>query len=278
MANAKNTTNQAAGTTPTKEKPKFPTEIVDLPSKGYFYDQENTLAQGQIEIKYMTAREEDILTSQNLIKKGKVLDKLMESVIVGNGNGELIDLNDMFVGDKNAVMFACRILGYGKEYKVRIQDPENQVDQKETIDLTTLEHKEIDFSKYTKGVNQFPFTLPASKREVHIKLLTHRDEKVIEQELKGMKKIELRTGVSPELSTRIKHMIAAVDGNDDPAYIRSFVDEELLSRDSIAIREHLISVTPDIDTNVVITNENDGSEVETAVPLTVEFFWPSARV
>ena len=73
-------------------------------------------------------------------------------------------------------------------------------------------------------------------------------------------------------------MIAAVDVNDDPAYIRSFVDEELLSRDSIAIREHLISVTPDIDTNVVITNENDGSEVETAVPLTVEFFWPSARV
>ena len=271
MANTKNTAIK-------KEKPKFPTEIVDLPSKGYFYDQDNPLAQGQVEIKYMTAREEDILTSQNLIKKGKVLDKLMESIIVGNGNGEQIDLSDMFVGDKNAIMFACRILGYGKDYKVRIQDPENQLDQKETIDLTTLEHKPIDFKKYTKGVNQFPFTLPASKREIMIKLLTHRDEKVIEQELKGMKKIELRTGVSPELSIRMKHMIASVDGNDDPTYIRSFVDEELLSRDSFAIRDHLIQVTPDIDANVVITNENDGSEVETAVPLTVEFFWPSARV
>ena len=252
---------------------EFPTEVVELPSKGLVYPEDNPLSSGQIEMKYMNAKEEDILSNQNYIEKGIVIDKLLQSLIVSD-----VDYKDLIVGDKNAIVIAARILGYGKDYKVRIQDPENQLDQKETIDLTTLEHKPIDFKKYTKGVNQFPFTLPASKREIMIKLLTHRDEKVIEQELKGMKKIELRTGVSPELSIRMKHMIASVDGNDDPTYIRSFVDEELLSRDSFAIRDHLIQVTPDIDANVVITNENDGSEVETAVPLTVEFFWPSARV
>ena len=276
MANAK-TQNKTTEPKVVTEAPKFPTEIVDLPSKGFFYDEENTLSQGQVEIKYMTAREEDILTSQNLIKKGKVLDKLMEAVIVGNGQGEPINLNDMLVGDKKAVMFACRILGYGKDYTVRIQDLEHQVDQTETIDLTTLDHKEIDFSKCTKGLNQFPYTLPASKREVILNLLTHQDEKNVEAELKGLKKIELRTGISSELTTRMKHMLVSVDGNDDPAHIRNFVETELLSRDSLAIREYLLSITPDVDSKIVITSEEDGSEVETAVPLTVEFFWPKAN-
>ena len=271
MANTKTTTDQ-----PQKVN-KFPTEIVDLPSKGYFYPDDNPLSQGQIEIKYMTAREEDILTSANLIKKGKVLDKLLEAVIVGNGNGNEINIEDMLIGDKNAIMFACRILGYGKDYQCRVQDAASGIDQQETIDLTQLEHKKIDFKKFEKGINQFPFTCPASKREVLLRLLTHRDEAQIEMEQKGMKKLELRTGVSSELSTRMKHMLIAVDGNDDPQYIREFVDNELLSRDSLALREHLVSVQPDIDTDIVITSEEDGTEVKTTVPMTVDFFWPKTR-
>ena len=92
-----------------------------------------------------------------------------------------------------------------------------------------------------------------------------------------MKKLELQTGVSSELSTRVKHMIVSVDGNDEPQHIRNFVDNELLSRDSMALREHLVQVQPDIDTDIVITNEEDGTEVKTTVPMTVDFFWPKAR-
>ena len=183
----------------------------------------------------------------------------------------------MFTGDKNAVMFACRILGYGKEYKVHIQDAQSGLDQDETIDLTTLDHKEIEFKKYTKGINEFPFTLPSSKREVILNLLTHKDEKVIDQELKGLKKLEVRTGISSELSTRIKHMIKAVDGNSDSMFVRNFVDNELLSRDSLALREYLAEISPDKDTKIIVVSEDDGKEVEMTVPLTVEFFWPSSR-
>jgi len=270
MANTKTTTTES-------QKPKFPTEIVDLPSRGYFYPEESTLSQGQVEIKYMTAREEDILTSANLIKKGKVLDKLFEAVIVGNGEGAPINMSELLLGDKNAIMFACRILGYGKEYVCRVQDVQSGIDQEETIDLTSLDHKEIKFENFTQHVNAFPFTLPSSKREVILRLLTHQDEKNIEQELKGLKKLELKTGISSELSTRVKHMIIAVDGNDDSQHIRQFVDNELLSRDSLALREYLVQIQPDIDTEIVITNENDGTEVKTTVPLTVEFFWPKTR-
>ena len=148
---------------------------------------------------------------------------------------------------------------------------------KDNIDLTSLKDKEIDHSGFKNGVNEFGFDLPASKRKITYKILTQKDEIEVTAELKALKKVS--SGQQEyEVTTRLKKAILSVDGNDDPTYIRSFVDEELLSRDSFAIRDHLIQVTPDIDANVVITNENDGSEVETAVPLTVEFFWPSARV
>ena len=67
-----------------EEKRQFPTEVIDLPSKGYFYSKDSPLSSGQVEIKYMTAREEDILTSQNLIKKGVVIEKLIDSKIIKN--------------------------------------------------------------------------------------------------------------------------------------------------------------------------------------------------
>ena len=88
---------------------KFPTEVVDLPSKGLLYPKENPLSSGQIEVKYMTAKEEDILTSANLIKSGRVIEKLLESLIVDKS----IKVDDILVGDKNAILIAARILAYG---------------------------------------------------------------------------------------------------------------------------------------------------------------------
>ena len=111
------------------EKRRFPTEVVDLPSKGLLYTKDSPLAGGTIELKYMTAKEEDILTSRNLIQKGVVLDKLLESVIVD----ENVSLNDLLLGDKNAIMIATRILGYGKDYTVTLTDPSTGEKQEETF-------------------------------------------------------------------------------------------------------------------------------------------------
>ena len=130
----------------------FPTEVLSLPSQGLLYPEDSPLRSGTIDVKYMTAKEEDILTSVNLINQGKVIDKLLESVIAD----PKIKLDDMLVGDKNALMVGTRILGYGKEYKIEMTDPDTGKRVEHSVDLTTLKHKKIDESKL-KGENKFEF-------------------------------------------------------------------------------------------------------------------------
>ena len=244
---------------------KFPTEMVELPSKGYFYADGHPLSSGKVEVKYMTAKEEDILTSQNLIQQGIVLDKLLESLVVDKS----IKLDDMLIGDKNALMVAARVLGYGKEYQFTYDGIE------QSVDLSMLEPTEMDFDKFTKGQNQFNFKLPNSEREITFKLLTSGDEKNISAETKAKEKISKEQ--SFELTTRLKNMILSVDGNSEKAYINNFVDNEFLSRDSLAFREYLTSVTPDVDMTTKVKN-SAGKETEVVIPVTLRFFWPSAGV
>ena len=244
---------------------KFPTEMVDLPSKGYFYFEGHPLSSGKVEIKYMTAKEEDILTSQNLIQQGTVIDKLLESLIVDKS----IKLDDMLVGDKNAIMVAARILAYGKEYEFTYDGVE------QTVDLSALEPVELDFSKFTKGKNEFNFKLPNSEREIVFKLLTQKDEKEIAKEILAKQKISKEQ--SSIFTTRLKHMLLSVDGKLEKVYINNFVDNEFLSRDSLAFRQNLSLITPDVNMNTKAI-DSTGRETEVAVPITVRFFWPSAGI
>ena len=214
---------------------KFPTETVELPSKGYFYFEGHPLSSGKVEIKYMTAKEEDILTSPNLIKQGTVIDKLLKALIIDKS----INVEDMLTGDKNAIMISARILGYGKEYSITYDGKE------QTTDLSVLEPKKIDFSKLVKGQNEFSFKLPVSERTLTFKLLNGKEEREIDLEIKAKEKISKET--SANLTTRLKKMILSVDGNSDKAFINNFVDNEFLSRDSYPFRENLSKITPDID-------------------------------
>ena len=243
----------------------FPTEMVELPSKGHFYIEGHPLSSGKVEVKYMTAKEEDILTSQNLIQQGVVIDKLLESLIVDKS----IKIDDMLIGDKNAIMVASRILGYGKDYEFTYGDEEY------TVDLSKLEPEDIDFSEFTKGVNEFSFELPNSKRIITFKLLTGNDEKKIEVELKAKQKISKQQ--SSELTTRLKTMILSVDGKSERKYINNFVDNEFLSRDSLAFRQYLSSITPDVDMSTTVV-DSAGKEMVVTIPVTIRFFWPSAGV
>ena len=242
---------------------KFPTEMVDLPSKGYFYANGHPLSSGKVEIKYMTAKEEDILTSQNLIQQGTVIDKLLESLIVDKS----INLDDMLIGDKNAIMVAARVLGYGKEYEFTYDGVE------QTVDLSTLEPVELDFSKFTKGKNEFNFKLPNSEREIVFKLLTQKDEKEIAKEILAKQKISKEQ--SSIFTTRLKHMLLSVDGKLEKVYINNFVDNEFLSVDSLAFRQYLSSITPDVDMTTKVV-DSTGKESEVTIPVTLRFFWPTA--
>ena len=242
---------------------KFPTEVVDLPSKGYFYIDGHPLSSGKVEIKYMTAKEEDILTSQNLIQQGTVIDVLLQALIVD----KTINVHDLLVGDKNAIMVAARILGYGKEYEFEYDGEEK------SVDLSKLDAVKLDFSKFTKGKNKFSFKLPTSERTITFKLLSGQDERKIDSELKALEKISKSR--SSELTTRLKTMLLSVDGESDKEYIINFVENEFLSRDSLAFRKHLSTITPDMDMTTTIV-DSSGKETEVTIPVTVRFFWPSS--
>ena len=141
---------------------KFPSEIIELPSKGIVYPDGHPLREGKVEMKYMTAKEEDILSNQSYINKGIVLDKLLEAMIVSQG----VSVKDLIIGDKNALLVAARILGYGPNY----------TQGSLTVDLNTLEPKPLRTDVITEGKNEIEFVLPQSKNKITFKFLTGHDE------------------------------------------------------------------------------------------------------
>ena len=246
------------------QKPKFPTENVTLPSKGLLYSKDSLLHKGTIEMKYMTAREEDILTNQNYIENGTVIDKLLQSLIVTN-----INYNDLLVGDKNAILIAARILGYGADYEFELNGEQHQVD------LTKVNDKELDESLVQEGKNEFSYTLPTSKVGITFKFLTHDDENKIAKELEGLKKLDKLA--NRNLSTRLKHMILSIDGNYELKYIREFIDNQMLARDSRALRNYVKEIQPDVDLKFE-TTDRAGKLKEQEIPIGVGFFWTDVDV
>jgi len=236
---------------------KLPTETIELPSKGLLYAEDSELAKGTIEIKYMTAKEEDILTNQAYIKNGTVLDKLMKSLIVTK-----IDYSDLLIGDKNAIMIASRVLGYGGKYTF------NYLGEDQEVDLALVENKELKEELFQNRTNEFSFTLPHSKNKLTFKLLTQKDEQAITRELEGLKKIN--KDHSPELTTRLKYLITSIEGKKEPKDIRNFVDNYLLAKDSRALREYVKEIQPDVD--LTFFPDDDGNRVN--IPIGLSFFWP----
>jgi hypothetical protein len=255
-----------------ENKKKFPTEFIDLPSQGWFYPENHPLASGQVELKYMTAREEDILTSSNLIKKGIVIDTLINSLLVSD-----ITYDDLLVGDKNAIMIASRILGYGKDYDIDMTCPKCQETNKLTIDLTMLNNKELDFDNLTKGSNEFEFELPLSKVLVTYQLMSGAFEKKLEAELKGLAKFVNKKGPGKELTTRLKHQIIAIDGNREKKDIRDFVDNDLFAQDSLALRTNMRAQSPDVATEMNFECDSCSHTEIVDMPIDVNFFWPGTK-
>ena len=265
------TQQQVQQAQPTQPQYQFPTEEVTLPSKGLLYPEGSLLKSGKVTMKYMTAKEEDILTNQNYIKNGTVIDKVLESIII-----DKIDLDSILVGDKNALLVAARILGYGSEYNFNYPHPESGENEEVSVDLTEAEDKFFDVSKMINGKNEFEFELPISKINLTFKMLTQGDDKKIEQELKGLKKINKNS--SPQLTTRLKHTILSVNGDYSTKTVREFIDNNFLARDSRPFREYASSIMPDIDLDFDI-NFEDGASVEgVSIPINVNFFWPDAEL
>lgn len=258
-------TNQIEPPAPTYNN--IPTEIIDLPSKGLLYTPGSELSKGQIRMKYMTAREEDILTNQVLIKKGTVLDELFKSMIVSP-----IKYEDLLIGDKNAIIVWARILSYGATYDIQVTTPSGkQMDV--SVNLEDLKYKQIDESLITPGQNRFKFTTPKTNNVIEFKLLTVKDDREIDERQTALKKI----GEQAALTTRLKQMILSVDGNNTPGYINQFISERFLASDSRDFRKYINEIQPNMDMSVELIDEETGNSFRTPVTIGLNFFWPDAE-
>ena len=170
-------------------------------------------------------------------------------------------------------MIAARILGYGKDYTIKVNDPDGN-EMEHTVDLTDLKDKEIDWSLIPEGDSAFTFTLPTSKKEVKIKLLTQGEQNKIDAEIKSLAKLNKEAG----LTTLLKHIIIELDGDTDKVKIRKFIDTSLLAIDSRAIRKFLKEVTPEIDLSIDIPAGESGDTFRSQLTIGLDFFWPDAEI
>ena len=246
---------------------KFPTEVVTLPSKGKLYPKTNPLSKGEVELKYMTAKEEDILTSINLIRKGIVLDKVLESIIVD----KKIKVDDLLVGDKNGLIIAARILGYGKNYDVTAACSDCGETSTLDVDCTLLKDKEL--SDDIKE-NKFSITLPATKVTLEFKLISSGEEKKVEKDVEAMKKIQ--PDIDYTNSFKFKRMITSIDGDTTQSVINDFVDNKFLAQDSLEFRRYINKISPDVDMTYPFECTHCSHTQEVVVPLGTGFFWPNA--
>lgn len=244
-------------------KAQYPTLIVDLPSKGLLYSVDNPLSMGSVEMKYMTAKEEDILTTESYIKKGVVLDKLFQSLIISK-----IDYDSMLIGDRDAIMIAARIYGYGEHYTSTVTAPSG-AKQKVEINLHDIPHKEIDESKFSHRENLFTFET-ASGDVITFKLLTNGDQREIQDNLKKVRHGDAR---DTQLTTRLYQMIQSVNGKTDRRFIRTYVDNDLRAIDSRKFREYVAELQPGIDMSIDVIDEETGEPFRTNIAIGLDFFW-----
>ena len=245
----------------------FPTEIISLPSKGLVYPESSPLSKGEVTVKLMTAKEEDILTSTALIKKGIQLDKLLESIVIEPG----VNINDLVIGDKNAILVTSRILAFGPEYEAKITDPFDREEVDVTIDLSQIKIKEIEDSKLNRN-NEYEFFLPISKTNIKFKLLTHGDELIINKDIEASQKTLKQ---SNEITTRYRRIITEVDGVRDAGTISNFVTNRLLAGDSKALRKAILEMTPDLDLKFDYTSPITGETEALRIPFGIGFFYPT---
>lgn len=248
----------------------IPSELVPLPSNGKVYPTESSLYNTEVvEIRPMTAREEDILTSRALLKKGTVITELIRSCLVDRS----INANELLTGDRNALMVAIRITGYGPDYNTEIECGECNSKMDHAFDLSSLPIKRLEIEPVSVGSNLFEFVLPYSKKRVKFRFLVGRDE----EEISVMNEKQKKLGLSSEsnITTNLLHAIVSIEGIEDRSKIANFV-KHMPARDSLALRNYIKDNEPGIVMRQETTCPSCGHSEEVSMPLGVNFLWPSA--
>ena len=251
-----------------------PTEFVELPSRGQFYSADHPLHnQETIELRFMTAKDEDILTSQALLKNGLAIDRLVSNLIVDKD----INPDDLLIGDKNALLLAARVSGYGADYTIQVSCPSCGTSQQHTFDLTAFENNEgiqpdenSDSGVAATDNGTFTAVLPRTGYTAEFRLYTAQDEKNNIQTSAKKTKHNLADSVSTDL---LKVLIVSVNGIADRMEVNNFIDI-MPAQDARHLRACVQVVTPNVDMTQSCECESCGTVANMEVPFTAEFFWP----
>lgn len=244
-----------------------PTDEVELPSQGKYYPN----GQKTLKVKYLTAEDENILTSPDLIKNGKVLDVLLEHAVIDR----TLRPDDMLTGDKNAVLLSLRSTGYGDDYEVKMTCPECSEQYKASVKLSALKYKALEGEPDQNG--EFSAQLPKMRMTVKFRLLTGKDENYLTKKIDSIKKLKKNTGTSNLLTERFLLQIMEMNGVRDKIYISNAIASMPIS-DSYFLREYISIVEPGVNMNHEFECTNCGHVYEDVTPITAKLFWPSAKI
>lgn len=247
----------------------YPTEVIQLPSQGKIYPEGHPLREngGKLDVKYMTAKEEDILTNTNLITKGTVVDVLLDSLVIHEG----VKAKDLSTGDLNTVLVASRVLAYGKEYPVEISCGKCDTNIDHVIDLSQLQAPDEIVDTNSEG--HYNFSTP-SGLDVVVKTLTRKEEMQLE---KTVKALESKLGTSSSVTSRLKNIIVSLNGVTDKNELSKMVDN-LVVRDAKVIRKEFDNINPSIDMSLEEECTNCGNVITGGIPIGINFLWPDAEV
>lgn len=255
----------------TQQGYQVPVELVSLPSRGSVYPIGHPLCNEEaVEIKAMTAKEEDILTSRALLKNGTLLTQLLKSCVLN----KTIDPDDMLIGDRNAILVGIRVTGYGSEYKVKITCPECSKEFDNTFSLGGLKLKNLDVQPLQPNTNLFQFTLPSSGQLVYFKLLSGRDESEVSKVMESKKK--LGSQIEAGVTTRLFQSIVSINGESDRGKILLLI-QNMRAMDARALRKYIDEIEPGVDMTQKVVCASCDTESEVTMPLGMSFFWPDIR-
>jgi len=277
-------TAKAAPATPPEEQPPVeeptappqtlsyvtPTEFVELPSGGKYYPSDHPLHnQETIEVRFMTAKDEDILTSRALLRKGIAIDRLLENLLLN----KQIKISDMLLGDKNALILAARISGYGSEYVTNVTCPNCSTASENTFNLDEVGVTGDDIPDDIRITEDGTFlcTLPKTGFEIEFRLLTGADENYLAAAAQKVAKLKLPDSTATDL---VKRLFVSVNGVTDRSEINNFVDS-MPAMDARHVRNCLQDVTPNVDLNQLFSCSSCNYQAELEVPFTTDFFWPN---
>jgi len=246
----------------------IPVELTTLPSAGKLYPPDHPFHNSTgVQVRSMTAREEDLLTSSALHKSGQVINKLVESCLVNKS----VKVDSLLTGDRDAILIALRVIGYGSEYKVKLECPECSENFSHTFQLNNLKIRPLGADPVKPNTNRFAYKLPLSKVNVEFKLLTCGEEREISATEDRKRKLESQA--ESKVTTRLFYCIQNINGEEDRGKIAT-ITSNLRAGDSRALRSHIARISPAIDMtqNAECTHCGEVSEVD--VPLAASFFWP----